>query len=339
MKFHQLPFDEMNEADVREEFLSPLLDRLGYRSGADGNVKREHPLSLRYPRLYLGRKNLRTDLYLRGRADYVLEVRGHARWVLEAKRRDEDIDDEVIGQAWTYANHAEVRGVFFAISNGRRFAVFRSTAPPDSPPILDIKFEDMEAMFPQLDGLLGVGAIRHHYNDMDVSGEPIAAGFRSLVKMSSGFVRYTESNVQIPALTELQAAIVGGSLERGEDGGLIASIQIRAPIASIHNMIQELGLDRIEYKSESRFLSDNSEQPTVFSYQARATFPSGKELFDVTSGNHVILETDIVVEIESIVSAHVADNRIVGRIENVARYLTPHKFRLEFAGEIEARVI
>ena len=62
MAFHSLSFDNMNESDVREEFLSPLLDILGYRVGAEGNVLREHTLSLRYPRLYLGRKNRKTDL-------------------------------------------------------------------------------------------------------------------------------------------------------------------------------------------------------------------------------------------------------------------------------------
>lgn len=338
MTFRQLPFDQMNETDVREEFLSPLLNRLGYRSGADGNVTREQALSLRYPRFYLGRKNQRSDPYLRGRADYVLEVRGHARWVLEAKHPSKEIDDDVIEQSWTYANHPEVRGVYFAISNGRQLVVFRSTAPPNNPPLLDIRFEEIEAAFPELEGLLGIEAIRHGYSDAGLVGEPVARGFRSFAKLSNGFVRYTSCDPQIPIIPELQATIVDGSLERGESGGLIASIQVRAPITSIHDMLQELGLDRIEYESESRSVSDNPEQPTAFSYRGRAVFPKGRELFDVTSGKYVPIENDVVCEIESNVLAYISDNRIFGAIENVATYLTPVQFRIQFAGDLEMNI-
>jgi len=339
MNFRRLPFDQMNETDVREEFLSPLLDQLGYRAGDEGNVRREQPLSLRYPRFYLGRKNKRTDPYLRGRADYVLEVRGHARWVLEAKHPSEEIDGEAIEQAWTYANHAEVRGVFFAISNGRRLAVFRSSAPPDHPPLLDIEYDEIESAFPQLDRLLGVEAIRREYNDIGLVGEPVANGLRSIAKLSAGFVRYTSSDPQIPMVTELQATIVDGSLEHGERGGLIASIQVRAPVSSIDEMIRDLGLDRLEYESESRILSGNPERPTRFSYQGRAIFPSGRVIFDVTSNKYVVLENDVVCEIESNVLAHISANKIFGKIENTATYLMPAEFRIQFAGDLEMQAL
>jgi hypothetical protein len=328
----------MNETDVREEFLSPLLDRLGYRAGNEGNVSREQPLSLRYPRFYLGRKNKRTDPYLRGRADYVLEVRGHARWVLEAKHPSEEIDGEAIEQAWTYANHPEVRGVFFAISNGRRLVVFRSSSPPQNPPLLDIKFDEMEALFPQLNRLLGVEAIRNDYSDLGLVGEPVATGLRSFAKLAGGFVRYQTSNLEIPAITELQATIADGSLERGESGGLIASIQVRAPVASIDDMIRDLGLNRIPYESESSFLSDDPRRPTAFSYQGRAIFPKGRMLFDITSNRHVTLEKDVVCDIESNVRAYISGKTIFGKVSNAATYLTPIEFRLEFAGNLEVQV-
>jgi len=103
-------------------------------------------------------------------------------------------------------------------------------------------------------------------------------------------------------------------------------------------MIRDLGLNRIPYESESRFLSDNPKQPTAFSYHGRAVFPEGRVLFDVTSNKYVTLESDVVCEIESNVLAHVCGNRIFGKIDNASKYLTLNNFRLEFAGDIEMQV-
>ena len=93
--FPPLPFDELNEADVREEILAPLLRALGYRSGTDANVIREQ--SLRYPRIFLGRKDAAKDPELRSKADYILEVKRLVRWVIEAKAPSAAISDQERG--------------------------------------------------------------------------------------------------------------------------------------------------------------------------------------------------------------------------------------------------
>jgi len=74
-------FQQMNEADVREEVIAPLLRHLGYRSGTNHNVIREQPLS--YPKAFLGRKQ-RNDPILRGKADYICEAYSQVRWVILA---------------------------------------------------------------------------------------------------------------------------------------------------------------------------------------------------------------------------------------------------------------
>ncbi len=72
--FEQLKFDDLNETDVREEIVAPLIRNLGYRSGTENNVIREQ--SLRYPRAFLGHKNPGKDPIRRGKADYILEAGG-----------------------------------------------------------------------------------------------------------------------------------------------------------------------------------------------------------------------------------------------------------------------
>ena len=74
--------------------------------------------SLRYPRKFLGRKDLSKDPELRGKADYILEAKRKVRWVLEAKAPDGQITQDDIEQAWSYANHPEVRAVYFVLCNG-----------------------------------------------------------------------------------------------------------------------------------------------------------------------------------------------------------------------------
>ncbi len=143
--FPALPFEKLNEADIREEVIAPLLRLLGYQSGTANNIIREQ--SLRYPRLFLGRKDPKKDPELRGKADYILEVGGRLRWVVEAKSPEVAIDIDAIEQAWTYSNHPEVRAIYFAVSNGRRITVFRTADGPNAGPVLSLAYEELDAKF------------------------------------------------------------------------------------------------------------------------------------------------------------------------------------------------
>ena len=58
-----MDFTGLNEADIREEVIAPLIRTLGYRSNTEHNVTREWPL--RYPYNYLGRKNPKKDPFCR----------------------------------------------------------------------------------------------------------------------------------------------------------------------------------------------------------------------------------------------------------------------------------
>src|SRR4051812_30708233 len=95
-------FDNWNETDVRENVVVPLLKRLGYTRDSSNDIITEQPLS--YPKLSLGRKKP-SDPVLRGRPDYILDVEGRLRWVLEVKAPDEQITTDVREQAWSYSAH------------------------------------------------------------------------------------------------------------------------------------------------------------------------------------------------------------------------------------------
>lgn len=121
MDFPHFDFNSLNETDIREEIIAPLLRYLGYRSGTANNIIREQHLT--YPKSSLGRKD-KNDPILRGRADYICDVQGQVRWVIEAKAPGAALDNDAEEQSWSYANHPEIRAVYFCLSNGKKFQIF-----------------------------------------------------------------------------------------------------------------------------------------------------------------------------------------------------------------------
>jgi hypothetical protein len=136
MQSPKIDFTLLNETDVREEIIAPLLRQLGYRTGTANNIIRE--LSLRYPNKFIGRKKEAKDPPLRGKADYICEIDRRVRWVIEAKDPNSEINPDEIEQAFTYAYHPEIRAMYFVLCNGRELKVFKTIDIPSSPPILTL---------------------------------------------------------------------------------------------------------------------------------------------------------------------------------------------------------
>ena len=159
--FDELNFHNLNETDIREEVITPLVRALGYRSGTKNNIIREQ--SLRYPRIFLGRKKKNKDPVLRGIADYILEVDNSVRWVIEAKAPDVEIDLDSIEQAYTYANHPEVRAVYFVLSNGKHLNVYHTHSAPGSDPLLSITYEEFNDKFQIISNVLSPESIKRDF--------------------------------------------------------------------------------------------------------------------------------------------------------------------------------
>ena len=100
--FKSLDVSSMNETDVREAIVRPLLNALGYRHGTKANIRTE--LTLRYDQSFLGRKAPGKDPKLQGRADYVCEVIPYGRWIVEVKSPANDLTQAVrhlVGQLFS----------------------------------------------------------------------------------------------------------------------------------------------------------------------------------------------------------------------------------------------
>jgi len=267
-----LPFDRMKETDVRAEILDPLLRRLGYALTGHATIHREHPLE--YPYLHLGRKKPGKDLKLRGNADYTMEVTSHARWTLEAKAPNQALDEDVIQQAWSYAIHPEVQSSYFAICNGRVFELYATSAAWGSGPIFSCTYTEMHARYEEIEAFLGPAQIaRKHPNHLISAGRPLGPNLRAFERIASGTISYHKSTADIPLLSQMQVAIVDGSIRRDSAGKIEAILVTRAPFREFQERIDALGQQVQTYLTDDDQLSVNADAPTVLRFSTDQLLP------------------------------------------------------------------
>lgn len=115
--WRRLDFTTWSEADIREDFIAPLLAVLGYSKGTVHDVLREESLTLTKPYHRVGRKRISID--------YVPTVRLRKFWIIEAKPgtpRKMDFGDFL--QAHLYAIHPEIRARYIVLTNGWEIRVY-----------------------------------------------------------------------------------------------------------------------------------------------------------------------------------------------------------------------
>ena len=117
--FSLLDNPEFKEDSVREEILVPIIKSLGYSAEKPFQIIRSRKLL--HPFVSIGSK--RKDIYLI--PDYLFEIEGKPGWILDAKSPTESvIKSQHVEQAYSYAIHSEVRVNYFALCNGKEFALY-----------------------------------------------------------------------------------------------------------------------------------------------------------------------------------------------------------------------
>lgn len=270
----------MNETDVREELIRPLLRRLGYRQGSDANILTEK--TLRYEKAFLGRKKS-NDPPLIGRADYICEVVSYGRWVVEAKPPSEPLTLDDAQQAHTYAAHPEIAALFFLVTNGRVFRLYR-TSHPDAPD-LEWAHDETSATFPILENILGPDAIKKNLAVASIDiGKPLAKGFGSTIRLSGGTVTYLEHRSSSPAFGDLssldgaQASVIGKTVSRTSDGLIEARLELRGPYTVWDAINQMAGVDVFVFRCSDEFVSKDVAAPSIFQNLVRGSIATGAQI-------------------------------------------------------------
>jgi hypothetical protein len=272
-------FDAMNETDVREIVVRPLIERLGYRHGTDATILTEK--TLRYDRAFLGRKNPKKDPSLVGRADYVCEVVSYGRWIVEVKAPSEELSQDVVEQAHTYAAHPEIAASFFLITNGRKFRLFE-TAMLERP-ALEWDFEDEDDNLLRLFNTLSPAAFRKRAKITLVDpGKPLGRGVASRMRIMGGEITYEEHSGSHPflkgsAVNGLVLPVTGGYVTRAEDKRIVGHVCVAKVAAFMQELNAAIGAsDDYDFFSATEYISDDPEHPSIFQNFETNLVPAGK---------------------------------------------------------------
>lgn len=314
MTFEPIDFQQLNESDIREEVIAPLLRRLGYRSGTMNNVIREQPLSLRYPKAFLGTKDPSKDPLLRGKADYICEVEGPIRWVIEAKQPNAEISVDDIEQTYTYANHPEIRAAIFCVCNGRELRVYQTNLGPDAQPLFVIPYIEFDQRFDEIENLLSPAAVRREFPMHVVdAGKPLGPGLRSIVRVTGGYIEYAENSMNLRTIKNMLLAITGGSVERNEHGHMVASVRTLSSFASLQRLNEKIGMEGIEAVSTDSLISTDADHPTRFVSERRVIFPKGEKLLNLTTWREEIIPVNIICNTQTISEGFLKSNVFSGK--------------------------
>lgn len=301
-----LCLDKMNEADLREEFVAPLLRLLGYSTGAQHSVSRE--VHLRYPNISLGRKK-DMDPPLRGRVDYICEADRRVRWTIETKPPSADITVDDVEQAYSYANHPEIRAVYFCLTNGHEFRVYQTSNGPAS---------DALEIVTQSQLVHSVDVLRHRLAPEHVladwpqvsipQGPALAPGLRSFVRVLGGRFDYEETPESSVLLQSLSFSITEGFVQRNEQGGMTAEVRVPSPLKDVADFSAKAGIEWQQFISADPQISCEASRPTVFVCEQSFVMPRGLRL----PFGQGTLPQDIRVLNKTTAVGHLKANRVFG---------------------------
>ncbi|NIA70341.1 type I restriction enzyme HsdR N-terminal domain-containing protein [Pelagibius litoralis] len=270
----------MNEADVREMIVRPLLHKLGYRQGTEANILTEKRLS--YSKAFLGRKKPSKDPDLVGRADYICEIVSFGRWVVEVKAPSQELTVDDAHQAHTYAAHPEIGAVFSLLTNGREFQLYRLSAPDE--PIFSWRTDETEALMPNIENLLGPEAIKRRVHVPVDLKKPLAKGYNSKIQLSGGHLEYTRHSTDVQAFQDsighmdgMRASVIGEAAYRLPDGRIQGELDLAGPYSVLDQINKAAGMDVLVFSTADEFISNNVESPTIFQNVVRAALRPGVE--------------------------------------------------------------
>lgn len=310
MDFRPLPFSDMNESEVRTAVVDPLLAHLGYKIGGENGILQERELELRYPFIWLGRKKRGKDPALKGKPDYICEVRGFGRWTVEAKPPNVDISSHDIEQAHSYANHGEVQAPLYVICNGRTTMVFETNRLPIGEPILVVPYEQLPIYLYAIENLLSPERVKRRYQTKEIDlGRALAPGFRSSARILTGTttiknVEYHVENapVDVPdselnpfkQMIGLNFAIHGDRVYRAERNAICADVRGLMPTTLMGDFAKVLDVEMVTYTCHDETVSMSEEAPSIFQARRESFLAKGaRSPASIFGGDEVILPVGI----------------------------------------------
>jgi hypothetical protein len=337
--FARLNLDAMNESDVREEIVRPILKALGYSNGEQAYIETER--TLQYERAFLGHKSAK-DPPLRGRADYECGVVSYGRWVVEAKGPNKPLTQDDADQAHTYAAHPEIAADLYLITNGREFRLFQTSVPQN--PAFTWGLLETPDRFDILENILGPDAVRKRAQREKIDvGKPLGAGIGSRVKLVGGIITYSEYGSKHPQIHQglqrmmggQQVAVRSGELVRTKKGLLRATVHISAQFAAIESLNRAAGIDGLVFESASQYISSDVNHPTIFQNLVGAKINAGTTAPNMGFLSGVTIPFDIEVLAGTEAIGFLRDQQFHG-VFNVSYVMKPQANQTQLPSHLKA---
>lgn len=346
-----------NETEVRFHIVDPVLRKLGYPGEDDVYLKLEDKLE--YPYFHIGHRNRNTDTPL-GFPDYRAGLKGgRGSFIIEAKSTRVGLSEKDVEQAHSYAAHAQVGANYFVLCDGNKFVVYETLSGSQCEPIVAIQICDLDTRFHELENILSPNSLAKNCHVAYDAGLKLCDGLGSSAKILSGeydmqdwaFRIYINDSDQTEAIKaafpqiaeidnqlammerEFELKVAGGLAERNAEGRIGARVNFSGVTRNSLAAMKLLGIDRMSFSTKEKFLSVDSNNPTVFESTADFALDKGTKVPPLF-GDTVPIDADINGDIFITARMYKEDELLHG--EYVA--LTDYRFGNPMIGAMKAEM-
>jgi hypothetical protein len=155
---------------------------------------------------------------------------------------------------------------------------------------------------------------------------PIAPGLGSIVEITNGSIMYKSNTLNFKPLIGLKMSIIGGYVKRNDFGKLEAYIQTDIPFQSLQRLNERLGLDSMRLLSENHTISQDIDNPVVFTSSTSHILPQGEMVLDLSTWQEGPFPMNMHVQTQTTASGHLKGKVFQGKFEAI---LTYHEINLQ----------
>jgi len=152
------------------------------------------------------------------------------------------------------------------------------------------------------------------------NGVPIGPGLGTIVEIADGSIIYQSNTLNFQPLIGLKMSIIGGYVKRNDFGKLEAYIQTDIPFQSLQRLNEKLGLDSMRLLSESDTISEDIDNPVVFTSSTSHILPQGEMVLNLSTWQEEPFLMNMHVQTQTTASGHFKGKVFQGKFEAILTY-------------------
>lgn len=151
-------------------------------------------------------------------------------------------------------------------------------------------------------------------------GVPIGLGLGSIAEITNGSIIYKSNTLNLKPLIDLKMSIIGGYVKRNDFGKLEAYIQTDIPFQSLQRLNEKLGLDSMRLLSENNTISEDINNPVVFTSSTSHILPQGEMALNLSTWQEEPFPVNMHVQAQTTASGHLKGKVFQGKFEAILTY-------------------